>query len=103
MEPDRVLFNNFSNLKSLAIRWARRKRKLVEDTLMNIKTELGNMTGPDGLRFLSSDTKDKLILLEMEKAKLLRKQEEEWRLKSKVIWLQAGDDNTKFFNNVPNE
>ena len=78
IEPAQVLFNNLSKLNSLTNKWARGKKKLDEETLKNIETELGNMTGPEGLRFLSFETNNKLIHLEMEKAKLLRKQEEEW-------------------------
>jgi len=32
---------------------------------------------------------------------LLEAREEAWRLKSREIWLQAGDDNTKKNNNFP--
>ena len=53
--------------------------------------------GLDGIGFQSTEAKDHLIKLEIEKPKLLRKQEEEWRLKSRAIWPKAGDDNTKFF------
>ena len=38
-----------------------------------------------------------LELLENKKRKLLMEQKEVWRLKSREIWLQSGDENTKFF------
>ena len=54
IDSARVLFNNLSNLKSLTIRWVRGKKKLDEEKLKNIEAEIGNMTGPNGLGFLSS-------------------------------------------------
>eukprot|EP00253_Pinus_taeda_P009518 PITA_09518 len=48
---------------------------------------------------------DKLHLIELEKSKdkILKDREESWRLKSRALWLQAGDDNTKFFQNYAKE
>lgn len=51
------------------------------------------------LRFTSVDDRAHLIELENQKARILKEREESSRLKSKAIWLQAGDDNTRFFQN----
>jgi hypothetical protein len=32
----------------------------------------------------------------------LKKEEQEWRLKSRDLWLQAGDNNTKLFHHFSN-
>lgn len=40
-----------------------------------------------------------MIELEIQKDKILKEREEAWRLKSRVVWLKAGDDNTRFFQN----
>ena len=41
----------------------------------------------------------KEIELESKLQKILRAEEEEWRLRSHIFWLKGGDQNTKFFQN----
>lgn len=49
------------------------------------------------ISYTSSESKDHLVKLETEKIHLLRQKEETWRVKSGVIWLKVGDENSKFF------
>eukprot|EP00253_Pinus_taeda_P002123 PITA_02123 len=51
------------------------------------------------LGFTSHAEKSKLIALELQKDQILKEKEESWRLKSRAIWLKAGDENTKFYQN----
>jgi len=48
-------------------------------------------------RYTSLQEKDHLIKLEKEKIRLLQRNEETWRLKSRVLWLKVGDEKTKIF------
>ena len=47
--------------------------------------------------FLNSEDNGNLSTLELCRNKLLKEKEEVWRLKSRAICLESGDDNTKFF------
>eukprot|EP00253_Pinus_taeda_P031126 PITA_31126 len=44
-------------------------------------------------------SKDRILSLEKSQNQILLAKEEEWRLKSRAIWLKSGDENTCFFHN----
>jgi hypothetical protein len=44
-----------------------------------------------------------LIRLETERNKILKSQEDRWRLKSRALWVQGCDKNTKFFHEFANQ
>ena len=45
----------------------------------------------------TQDDREKLYSLESSRAKILKERQEVLRLKSRAIWMECGDDNTKFF------
>ena len=51
----------------------------------------------DGGGFLNQKDKERLFSLEANIIKILKEGEEFLRLKSRSIWMECGDDNTKFF------
>ena len=67
------------------------------EALHNIEIKIAQLNNADLLGYRTDDN-----ALEAEKAILLRQKEEDWRLKSRAIWLQAGDENTRFFQQHAN-
>ena len=78
--------------------WAVAKRNRDEAELKSIEAELLLIYDGEGGGFLSHETKEDLSKLEVRRTTLLMEKEEAWRLKSRAIWLESGDDNTKFFH-----
>eukprot|EP00253_Pinus_taeda_P029977 PITA_29977 len=64
-------------------------RQWVEENLESIEA--------DG--YSSQASKDRILHLEKLQNHILLAKEEEWRLKSRAIWLKSGDENTSFFHN----
>lgn len=62
--------------------------KQLEESLVALYEEEGG-----GLLMLAS--KEHLTRLEGRRNTLLQEREESWRLKSRAIWLECGDENTK--------
>jgi len=60
------------------------------------------LTNERGTGYLSEASKSLLNNLVVQKSKILQEKEELWRLKSRAIWLKAGDCNTKYFHNLAN-
>ena len=94
-----LFMENLKKLKKATIEWEKSRRERQKEDLVLINEELQRMecTEIDGYR--SQESKEKILLLEKQRDQILLSKEEEWRLKSRAIWLKAGDENTKFFHN----
>ena len=90
---------NLSQLKHLSINWSKEKYKRDDHSLSEIESELSDIMDDRNKGFTFASEKSHLIELEKHKERILMEREETWRLKSRAIWLQAEDDNMKFFQN----
>ena len=89
---------NIKRLKGEVKEWAKAKRVREDAELKQIEAELLQIYEGVGGGFLTLESKEAMVLLEGRRNTLLLEKEEEWRLKSRAIWLECGDDNTKFFH-----
>jgi hypothetical protein len=81
----------------LVILWAKKTQKEDEQEIQSIEELLKMIYQDSDSGFTSGSSRDNLKRLEARRRQLLAVQEETWRLKSRAIWLENGDENTKFF------
>jgi hypothetical protein len=90
------------DLKTCTKCWAKESKnweiKLLENLEGNIKQHLLLLS--DGS--ILPEVESNLIKLEFERNKHLKAQEDLWRLRSRAIWVQSGDQNTNFFHHFAN-
>lgn len=70
-----------------------------DQKILDIESELESLLEDRNLGFSLTEGKNRVIKLDIQKDKILKEREEAWRLKSRVFWLKAGYDNTRFFQN----
>ena len=65
--------------------------------ITKIEADLEALQNSYGGGFLTQEDKVRLHTLEANRNKILKEREEVLRLKSRAIWMECGDNNTKFF------
>ena len=90
--------SNIKILKRAIKEWEVKKIFREEQELKFVESEIPGILDAEGGGMLTVESKEVFTALEGRRKMLLQDKEETWRLKSRAIWLESGDDNTKFFH-----
>jgi len=71
---------------------------LIHECLL-IEEEIDAIFNKNSANIFCFEDKRLLESLESRKSQILLLKEEEWRLKSRVVWIKCGDNNFRFFHN----
>eukprot|EP00253_Pinus_taeda_P028429 PITA_28429 len=94
-----LFMENLKRLKKATMSWAKERQKKQNEELMKIREELKVLESVEADGYSTQSSKDRILSLEKAQNQILLAKEEEWRLKSRAIWLKLGDENTSFFHN----
>jgi mannosylglycoprotein endo-beta-mannosidase len=94
------LIHKLNSLRSLSIHWLKEKKEREHAELKCIETELEFLLFHQLQHSSSVEITHKIRSLESARNKLLREEEERWRIKSRMLWLAGGDKNTSYFHRV---
>ena len=89
---------NFPRIKGLIKKRAGDKRSREDHELRQIEKDIYNIYDLEGGGYVTQESKDSLVNLQGKRNTIVLDKEETWILKSRAIWLECGDENTKFFH-----
>jgi len=80
-------------MKNETIEWEKAKKIKEEAELSRIGEELDQLGSPEEDGYETIEKRERIKSLETEQRNILNDREEQWRLKSRAIWLATGDEN----------
>ena len=97
-----IFISNLIDLKKLSKNWAHHKRLQDDHSLKQIENDLEVFETEQGGLYRSEEHKNHITSLYSTRGKYLKEKEDKWRLRSRAIWIQEGDANTKFYHKFAN-
>jgi hypothetical protein len=93
---------NLKRAKEISIYWNKERKKNEDISLLEIETKMEVWHEKEVSEPPTHAMKDEYKLLDLSRRKILLNKEKEWRLRSTILWLQSGDENTNFFHHFAN-
>jgi hypothetical protein len=98
VSAQRRLAMKLHNLKIKLKIWMTEKKRSEKQALNSLEEQITGLTKKSWESELSSEGGGRLKLLESERNKMIMEEEARWRLKSRALWIQCGDNNSKYFH-----
>lgn len=89
---------NLKKLKKVTIIWEKYRKVKQNQEQIKISEELRKLESIEEDGYATQASKERILHLEKLQNQIILAKEEEWRLKCREIWLNAGDENTSFFH-----
>lgn len=94
--------HNLKELKDNSREWVHKKREHDDINLRQFVHAISAIEENSEGTFTSLEKKEHITFLIKQRSQILKEREESWRLRSRVIWLHEGDENTKFYHKLAN-